>query len=118
MEEPLKKNNYSLRIEIEKSKEKGIEPEKIKWGDIIFARIIDKRDIANYVNKLLGGVKEKESIFLPAVVEKIEKRGHYFSLAVRFAPGIIGKAKINESEKIKYLVNSRKNSGLKKKIFG
>ncbi len=89
-----------LKIGCSRDPKKGILPHNLKKGDVVFAKIIDSRDIAQYLSKLLGGKQQDEIIPLTTVIEKIEKDGETFILYTKFGPGVFGKDIIIKDERV------------------
>lgn len=69
-------------------------------GELVWAKIIDQRDIAQYVARLLGGRVKKdnreEAIPLAVPIEDL----HDGKLQVRFGPGILGEVILQPQEPI------------------
>ncbi len=97
-------NTIILETEIITNTRNGVIPiTKIKKNDIILSRITDKRDIAQYLSKLLGGWEKEKSIPIRVTVEKIDQKDGYCEVITRFGPGVLGKAKISNNLKVKVL---------------
>ncbi len=92
-----------LKIEPVVSPLKGIPVEELKYGDEIFVKIVDEREIGNYLGTLLGG-KEGERLFpvKAKVIEVIkqEATGNYM-VFVEFGPGVGGRMFLPQGIKIK-----------------
>ncbi|MFC1566797.1 hypothetical protein ACFL4A_03035 [bacterium] len=100
--------------EIGESKNK-IKAKYLKANDTVMADVIDKRDVAKYITKLLGGLKKDKHVPLYAIVNNIEMSGEYLVVKLRFSPGITGTTKLKTNEKV-ILMNKKKNI-LGRKIF-
>jgi hypothetical protein len=115
-----------LQVEMVTSADKkGIPAGDLQPGAMVWARINDQRDIAQYLAKLLGGrvkkngVKE-EIIPLAVPVEEVSIGGEGTSIKVRFGPAVIGEAIMAEDERVTVMDASSKIGRLWKdmlKIF-
>lgn len=83
-----------LQTDIVLSPVKGIPVSELKDGDEVMVRIIDNRDIALYLNKLLGGGSETERKPIRALIKEIGESQDTGALTfmVEFGPGIFGRA--------------------------
>ncbi|MFN3966174.1 MAG: hypothetical protein ACK4JE_00545 [Endomicrobiia bacterium] len=66
-------------------------------NEIVFAKIIDDREIAKYLSRLLGS---KEMDYIPVPVEDIKKSGEDILIKLYFTPGIGGYAKLKPYTKV------------------
>ena len=79
-------------------------------GSRVLAKIVDQRDIAQYLAHLLGGKKEEEIVPLTIAVDKIEIDQDNVKVYTRFSPRVVGlsclclqdKVKIIKKEKISF----------------
>lgn len=97
----------SLVLKVETIKNAGREGKTVRDlqpGEIIWTKITDPRDIAQYLSKLLGGrIKRngaEEVIPLTVPVEEIIPDKDKIRLKVRFGPAVIGEEELDESERI------------------
>ena len=124
--EPLKEEihirNISLvllKIESVLSPVTGIPANELQVGDEILVKIIDERDIGDYLAKLLSGKKQGEPVPIPAAITEINKQEETENLMVmvQFGPGIAGKmiippeVKIETSEYKEAKLDSSEGSG-------
>jgi hypothetical protein len=73
----------------------GVAVGDLRAGDLVASRIVDQRDIAQYLAKLFGGYSEKGPVPIMAPVEAIEVSGGGVSLVrVRFSAGVCGDAEV------------------------
>ncbi len=82
-----------LKIEPVLSPVKGVPVTELRPGDEIMVRIIDERDIGDYLASLLGGKEGENRVPVSAIVKKIEKspETENIMLLVEFGPGIAGR---------------------------
>ncbi|MCK5533722.1 hypothetical protein KAI68_01295 [bacterium] len=88
----------------------GVISHKLKKGNLVLAKIVDQRDIAQYLAHLLGGKKEEEIVPLTIAVDKIEIDQDNVKVYTRFSPRVVGlsclclqdKVKIIKKEKISF----------------
>lgn len=106
----------NLQIGCSRDPKKGILPHNLKKGDVVFAKIIDSRDIAQYLSKLLGGKQQDEIIPLTTVIEKTEKDGERFILWTKFGPGVFGKDSVAKDERVEVDSGSRGLWGIFRKV--
>ena len=107
--EPLEQQDEiaSLVLKVETIKNAGREGKTVRDlqpGEMIWAKITDQRDIAQYLSKLLGGrIKRngtEEIIPLTVPVEEIIQDKEKIRLIVRFGPAVIGEEELDEHERI------------------
>jgi hypothetical protein len=90
-------NKVFLEVKLQEDDE-GKKVRDLNTGDVVLAQIIDTRDIAKYLSKLLG-MKDEE--YLPVAVENIESTGTARNLKLFFSTGITGTCKIELDKRIK-----------------
>jgi RNAse (barnase) inhibitor barstar len=93
-------NVVTLQIELVRSEE-GKRSENLTSGDIVYASVVDNRDIAQYLAHLLGAKVKEEIVPLPTLVEFVERRGDRVFVSTRFSRGIIGEVLLPFGEKVK-----------------
>lgn len=103
----LQEEIASLVLKVETIRNSGREGRMVgdlQPGEIIWAKITDPRDIAQYLSKLLGGrIKRngaEEVIPLTVPVEEIIPDKKKVRLKVRFGPAVIGEEELDEYERI------------------
>ncbi len=80
----------------------GMEAGELHAGDLVALRIVDPRDIAQYLSKLFGGYSEKGPVPIMALVEAVEAAGEgRLLLRVRFSAGVCGDAPIAASSRVR-----------------
>lgn len=80
-----------LRIALEEDVE-GIPVSELHAGDLVSARIVDGRDIAQYLARLFGGLTAQGLIPIEVPVEAIESGEDGVLVRARFAVGVAGDA--------------------------
>ncbi len=82
-----------LKIEPVLSPVKGVSITELHPGDEIMVRIIDERDVGDYLATLLGGKVGGDRVPIPATVKEMEKSAETENvmLLVEFGPGIAGR---------------------------
>ncbi len=91
----------------------GILPCKLGKGDLVLAKIVDKRDIAQYLSHLLGGNKQGEIIPLTMPVEQVEIKGEETIVYTRFSAGVIGISRFSLQNRVK-LIKKNKEGWIEK----
>jgi len=81
----------------------SVEIEKLRKNDLILVKILDSRDIAQYLSRLLGGCKGEEVIPLSTIVEEVREEGEQWAVRTRFSPGILGEAVVEKRATVKRL---------------
>lgn len=106
----LEKITVVLRISLIPDRQKGVLIGDLKKGTRVLVKIVDSRDIAQYLATLLGGKQGSEIVSFPAPVEeiKVDELGKY-TVITRFGPGVLGKTICEENVKIKL---AKKRRGL------
>lgn len=107
-----------LRVDFEEGGENGVEAGSLAAGDLVYAKITDTRDIAQYLGKLFGGHSKDDSAGLLVPVEAIEKREDgKLMIRVRFSAGVCGDLAVEAGKRLK-AVPRPSNMPWWKKIFG
>ncbi len=113
----------SLVLKIETIKNAGREGKTVRDlqpGEMIWTKITDPRDIAQYLSKLLGGrIKRngaEEVIPLTVPVEEIIPDQDKIRLKVRFGPAVIGEEELAESERIAVIFSDSRIGQIWKKL--
>ena len=89
-----------LKIALEEDAE-GLPAAELHAGDMVFARITDGRDIAQYLARLFGGLTAQGPMPIEAPVEAIESSEGGTLARVRFAIGVAGDALVPVDRKLK-----------------
>ncbi|MBU0952761.1 MAG: hypothetical protein KKH91_08075 [Elusimicrobia bacterium] len=109
-------DSESKRLFIEAQLSEDPEGKKAKYllqDEVVLAQIVDNREIARYLSKLLG---EKDMEYIPVRVEEIELNNQEIIARLHFSPGIAGYARIKPQTRVKVVKEIQKP--LWKKIFG
>ncbi|MFH1714611.1 MAG: hypothetical protein ABH857_00230 [Elusimicrobiota bacterium] len=100
------KTNIDLAITLVKGKVQNSVPAKFLLnGDMVMTEVVDERDVASYICRLFGGVKQEKDVPLHAVVEDIVAGKNYLTVKVRFSPGITGFAYVLPEDDIIVIEN-------------
>ena len=86
---PPEEDLLVLKITLEEDPE-GMPAGEIHTGDMVFARIVDGRDIAQYLARLFGGLTASGPVPIEVPVEAIESNADGTLARVRFAVGVAG----------------------------
>ncbi|MFI5349425.1 MAG: hypothetical protein ACHQ2Z_07770 [Elusimicrobiota bacterium] len=88
---PLEEDLLVLKIALEEDPE-GVAASELHAGDLVSARIVDGRDIAQYLARLFGGLTAQGPVPIEAPVEAIEsvEGGVLVLVRARFAVGVAG----------------------------
>ena len=78
-----------LKIALEEDPE-GVPASELRAGDLVSARIVDGRDIAQYLARLFGGLTAQGPMPIEAPVEAIESVEGGVLVRARFAVGVAG----------------------------
>lgn len=91
-----------LKIEPLLSPIKGVPANEIQVGDQIMVKIIDEREIGDYLAGLLGAKDNDELIAIPATIKELSRQDDTGNIMVlvHFGPGIAGKMFIPPEIKI------------------
>lgn len=89
-----------LKIALEEDAE-GLPAAELRAGDMVFARIIDARDIAQYLARLFGGLTASGPVPIEAPVEAIESAEGGTLARVRFAVGVAGDAVVPADRRLR-----------------
>jgi len=81
----------------------SVEIEKLRKNDLILVKILDSRDIAQYLSRLLGGCKGEEIVPLSTRVEEVREEGEQWTVRTRFSPGILGEALVEKRARVRRL---------------
>ncbi len=79
----------------------GIAASELRAGDMVSARIVDKRDIAQYLAKLFGAFSERGLVPVLAPVEAVESGPEGLLARVRFSVGVCGDAVVDPDARLK-----------------
>ena len=90
-----------LRISLEEDPE-GVPASELHAGDLVSARIVDGRDIAQYLARLFGGLTAQGPMPIEAPVEAIESvEGGGVLVRARFAVGVAGDAIVPAARRLR-----------------
>lgn len=78
-----------LKVALEPDPE-GPAAGELKAGDLVYASIIDGRDIARYLARLFGAREGEETRPMQAPVEAIERQASGLLIRIRFSAGLCG----------------------------
>lgn len=87
---------------------RGILPHKLQKGDLVLAKIVDTRDIAHYLSRLLGGRKDNKVIPLTVTIEKIETKEEQILVYTRFSPRVMGLTYLSFQDRVKLVKKAKK----------
>ncbi|HCJ67272.1 MAG TPA: hypothetical protein DHV62_08130 [Elusimicrobia bacterium] len=85
----------------------GVKAKNLNNGDIVYSFITDKRDIGQYLARLLGGMTKDGHVPLATEIEKISLDGEMIKLQVRFTPGIVGLTTLEQETRVKVLKRNK-----------
>lgn len=97
---PLAEDLLVLKIELEEDPE-GLPASELRAGDMVQARIVDKRDIAKYLARLFGGLTASGPVPIEAPVEAIESGPEGVLVRARFAVGVAGDVLVPADRRLK-----------------
>jgi hypothetical protein len=89
-----------LKVGLE-ADETGVPVEELHAGDIVAARIVDARDIAQYLSKLFGGHSPSGPVAVYTPVEAIESGVAGMLVRVRFSVGVCGDADVPPGSRLR-----------------
>jgi hypothetical protein len=89
-----------LKITLEEDAE-GVPAAELRAGDMVLARIVDGRDIAQYLARLFGGLTASGPVPIEVAVEAIESSPAGTLARVRFAVGVAGDAVVTSDKLLK-----------------
>jgi hypothetical protein len=91
-----------LKINLEEDPE-GIAASELHAGDLVSARIVDGRDIGQYLARLFGGLTAQGPVPIEAPVEAIEsvEGGALVLVRARFAVGVVGDTVVPRERRLK-----------------
>lgn len=99
---PRGEDQLVLKIELEADPAAGMAACEMRVGDMVPTRIVDPRDIAQYLSRIFGGHSEQGPVPILAPIEAIESSSSGELLArVRFSVGVCGDAKVRRDERLK-----------------
>jgi hypothetical protein len=98
--EKEKDSTITLKVELVLDSSRGTPSKTLHKGDVVLAKIVDLRDIAQYLSKLLGGKQQDEIIPLPVPVDNVEIKDDRVIIKTRFSPGIMGKDIMAPEDKV------------------
>jgi len=96
----LEEDLLVLKITLEEDPE-GVPAAELRAGDLVFARIVDGRDIAQYLARLFGGLTASGPVPIEAPVEAIESSPAGTLARVRFAVGVAGDGVVTGDKRLK-----------------
>lgn len=99
-------NTLSVLVQLQEESE-GKAAKDLLPGDTVYPVIVDQRDTAQYLARLLGGRMGDKLLPLPTPIESITDTDNRLKMHVRFASGIIGVADVEPG--ITLRVKSRTN---------
>lgn len=109
-----KKTLIVLDVEPVLSPVRGVPAKKLEYGDEIQVKIVDEKEIADYLAELLGGKIDNLRIpIFTRVVEIKELESGNLRILTQFGPGIVGTCKVpsyvkvNTNKDITYHVSER-----------
>jgi hypothetical protein len=89
-----------LKIELEDDAG-GTGAGELRAGDMVWARVTDKRDIAKYLARLFGGMADGRPVPFEAPVEAIEAARDGVLARVRFSVGVCGDVELEPGRRVK-----------------
>lgn len=90
---PSEESGESLLLSVDLQQDPDGRPAReVRVGDSVYVLFTDKRDIAQYLSKLMGGRSETGLKPLPAPVEEIRREKETLRFQVRLSVGILGLA--------------------------
>lgn len=89
-----------LRIALDEDLE-GPPASELRAGDLVSARIVDGRDIAQYLARLFGGLTAQGPVPIEAPVEAIEAVAGGVLIRARFAVGVAGDAVVPAERRLR-----------------
>lgn len=89
-----------LKILLEEDPE-GVPASELRAGDLVSARIVDGRDIAQYLARLFGGLTAQGPVPIEAPVEAIESVEGGMLVRARFAVGVAGDGVVPAERRVK-----------------
>ncbi len=89
-----------LRVALDED-EAGLTASELRAGDLVSARIVDGRDIAQYLARLFGGLTAQGPVPIEAPVEAIEAVPGGVLVRARFAVGVAGDAVVPHERRLR-----------------
>lgn len=99
-----------LKVSLEPDEYGGILARELRAGDMVSARIIDPRDIAQYLARLFGAYTKTGLVPVLAPVEAVESGPEGLLARVRFSVGVCGDAVVDPDVRIKVVRIAVRNS--------
>jgi hypothetical protein len=92
--------NLTLKVELEAAPE-GVPAVEVAPGDVVRALLVDERDIAQYLSRLLGGRGNEGLKALPAAVEEVVEEGGVLRFQLRLSGSILGVVRVPRESRVK-----------------
>ncbi len=89
-----------LKIALEEDPQ-GVAARDLHVGDLVSARIIDGRDIAQYLARLFGGITAQGLVPIEAPIEAIESVEEGVLVRARFAVGVVGDGAVPSERRLR-----------------
>jgi hypothetical protein len=89
-----------LKIELEDDAA-GTPASELRAGDMVWARVTDKRDIAKYLARLFGGMTDGRPVPIEAPIEAIEAARGAVLARVRFSVGVCGDVELGPERRLR-----------------
>lgn len=109
-----------LKVRLEEDP-RGIAAADLRSGDMVSARIVDARDIAQYLSRIFGGHSEEGPVPILAPVEAVESVPPTEVLVrARFSTGVCGDATVGRDSRVKavrVMVRNQENLSWWRRIF-
>ena len=97
---PREEDLLVLKVELEPAEE-GSPAAELHAGDLVYAKVADARDIAQYLARLFGGLTASGPVPIEAPVEAVETSPKGTLVRVRFAVGVAGDALIAPETRVR-----------------
>lgn len=94
--------NLKLDVELE-TDAAGSAAAELEPGDLVFARIVDRRDIAKYLARVFGGRTDDGDVPLGRHVESADRVGDAMRVRLRFSLGVTGEVDVPLETRLKRL---------------
>ncbi|MFH1379021.1 MAG: hypothetical protein ABII23_01965 [bacterium] len=95
-------NGLKLKVCLKKDQD-GLPACELTEGVVVYSQIVDERDIAQYLGRLMGGRSGSELIHVPSSVISVRLEDNEVEIQTELAPNIIGSAKIPSDMKLKVI---------------
>lgn len=89
-----------LKVDLDRDGQ-GVDAAELHAGDMVAAKIVDGRDIAQYLSKLFGGHSPAGPVPVLAPIEAIESDAQGILTRVRFSVGVCGDAVVPPGTKVR-----------------